>query len=187
MYWDILNAWHETGYGIQRLNWIVEQYTFGTEMGNEPKKYIDLSLYSPLPRSSPQKLSEISWFVCMDITSLFVTSTANDSNAQICLHSNIHKWTKPNEQSHNRRPKRPFRMDYAKMAIFILLAFSCLHNTDSHRIVRWVLGITGAHAMVSDAVDEESKDEQDGKTSSQAVEDQNVRFWRKHGRVAVNS
>ena len=41
--------------------------------------------------------------------------------------------------------------------------------------------------MVSDAVDEESKDEQDGKTSSQAVEDQNVRFWRKHDRVAVNS
>ena len=41
--------------------------------------------------------------------------------------------------------------------------------------------------MVSDAVDEESKDEQDGKTSSQAVEDQNVRFWRKHGRVAVSS
>ena len=99
-------------------------------MGNEPKKYIDLSLYSPLPISSPQKLSEISWFVCLDITSLFVTSTANDSNAHICLHSNIHKWTKPNEQSHNRRPKRPFRMDYAKMTIFILLAFSCLHNTD---------------------------------------------------------
>ena len=132
MYWDILNAWHATEYGIlvQGLNWIAEQYTFGTEMGNKPKKYIDLSLYSPLPRSSPQKLSEISWFVCLDITSLFVTSTANDSNAQICLHSNIHKWTKPNEQSHNRRPKRPFRMDYAKMAIFILLAFSCLHNTD---------------------------------------------------------
>ena len=41
--------------------------------------------------------------------------------------------------------------------------------------------------MVSNAVDEEFKDEQDGKTPSQAVEDQNVRFWRKHGRVAVNS
>ena len=41
--------------------------------------------------------------------------------------------------------------------------------------------------MVCDAVDEESKDEQDGKTSSQAVEDQNARFWRKHGRAAVNS
>ena len=41
--------------------------------------------------------------------------------------------------------------------------------------------------MVSDAVDEESKDEQDGKTPSQAVEDQNGRFWRKHGRAAVNS
>lgn len=41
--------------------------------------------------------------------------------------------------------------------------------------------------MVSDAVDEESKDEQDGKTSSQAVEDQNVRFCKKHGRAAVNS
>ena len=99
MYWDILNAWNATGYGIlvQGLNWIVEQYTFGTEMGNEPKKYIDLSLYLPLPRSSPQKLLEISWFVCLDITSLFVTSTANDSTAQICLHSNIHKWTKPKE------------------------------------------------------------------------------------------
>ena len=41
--------------------------------------------------------------------------------------------------------------------------------------------------MVSDAVDKESKDEQDGKTSPQAVEDKNVRYWRKHGRAAVNS
>ena len=41
--------------------------------------------------------------------------------------------------------------------------------------------------MVSDAVDEASKDEQDGKKPLQAVEDQNVRHWRKHGRVAVNS
>ena len=70
-------------------------------------------------------------------------------------------------------------MDYAKMAIFILLAFSCLSYTDG--------GLFGARAMVSDAVEEESKDEQDGKTPSQAVEDQNVRFWRKHGRVAVSS
>ena len=37
--------------------------------------------------------------------------------------------------------------------------------------------------MVSDAVDEEFKGEQDGKTPSQAVEDQNVRYWRKHGRA----
>ena len=53
MYWDIPNAWHATGYGIlvQGLNWIVEQYTFGTEMGNEPKKYFkqDEQLYSLNP------------------------------------------------------------------------------------------------------------------------------------------
>ena len=62
MYRDILNDWHATEHGIlvQGLNWIAEQHTFGTEMDNKPKKYIDLSLYSPIPRSSPQKLSEIS-------------------------------------------------------------------------------------------------------------------------------
>ena len=111
----------------------------------------------------------------------------------IYLHYIVREQTKPaNQQSRNRCPKRPFRMDYAKMTIFILLAFSSLHYTDSRctpqdcQVSSWTYWSPCLWwAMRWTRSPKSNKMARNRPKLS--VEDQNVRFWGKHGRAAVNS